>query len=147
MKGRHLRRLRQGIFHLVRRREMIRLPGCLRGQQSLLELCRPIHGGGLSGPKPKSEPHPTAKYEKCIQTSPMATSEPEAATALGSNDGFCSKTLWFDRNASIFPISAMKTVVSPATARDLGWEAVEAEAGLREKLVCFSPSSSFDICS
>ena len=73
----------------------------------------------------------------------MATSEPEAATALGSNVGFCSKTLWFDRNASIFPISAMKTVVSPATARDLGWEAVEAEAGLREKLVYFSPS--FDI--
>jgi hypothetical protein len=133
MKERHLRRLRQGIFHLVRRRETIRPLGCLRGQQPLLKLYRPIHGGGLSGPKPKSEPYLMAKFESvCIQTSPMATSEPEAATALGSNDGFCSRTLWFDRNASIFPISAMKTVESPATAIDLGCEAVEAEAGLRE---------------
>lgn len=55
MKERHLRRLRQDIFHLAKRREMIRLLGCLREQQSLLELYRPIHGGGLSGPKPKLE--------------------------------------------------------------------------------------------
>ena len=65
----------------------------------------------------------------------MATSEPEAATALGSYDGFCSKTLWFDRNASTLPISTMKTVESPPTARVLGWEAVEAEAGLRENVL------------
>lgn len=77
----------------------------------------------------------------------MATSELEAATALGSNDGFCSRTLWFDRNASIFPISAMKTVESPATAMDLGWEAVEAEAGLGERLVYFSPSFGIDGCT
>jgi len=59
--------------------------------------------------------------QEIVRTSPpMATSDPDAATALGSNDGFCSKTFWFDRKASIFPISAMKTVESFATATDLG---------------------------
>ena len=61
----------------------------------------------------------------------MATSEPDAAMALGAYLGLKSNTFWFERTASTLSTSAMKTVESPPTATPaLGCAAVENEAGL-----------------
>ena len=61
----------------------------------------------------------------------MAMSDPDAATALGSNAGFVRKTRWFARKASTVPISATKIVESAATAMSFGCALVGAAAGLR----------------
>lgn len=50
--------------------------------------------------------------------------------AEGTKSGLYSNTRWFDRNASIEVASETKTVPSPATATDLGWDAVEREVDL-----------------
>lgn len=61
---------------------------------------------------------------------PIAIKEPWAPIALGWYDGFLSKTLWFERNASMTPISTTNTVESPATAIDFGCALVETAVGL-----------------
>lgn len=64
----------------------------------------------------------------------MATVDPDAAIAVGPDLGVCWNSCWLDRKASTVLTSATNTVESPAIARDLGWDAVGADAGLRKRV-------------
>lgn len=73
--------------------------------------------------------------------------DPDAATALGVNFGFSSWTFWFDRIASTTPISTTNKVESPATANDLGCDAVGQEAWLitYERMILYTRKWALDV--
>lgn len=76
---------------------------------------------------------PSQSYSLTFWSSPpTATTEPEAATALGVNLGFSSNTRWLDRTASTALISATNTVESLVVATAFGCDAVANDAS--EKL-------------